>query len=154
MSGFMCLRHIGAIRHTFRDRLRASGCPLEMIDQIGGWSFIGTIGSKYGQGYDLDALRKHLSVISLSWNSIKAALSNPDDLAISISYIDAVLGADPSYPLFPYASSIPRFLARIMHSECMNFFHWTHGAAILPPYLWLCRSFYFSRIALLVTRLG
>ena len=44
----------------------ASGCPLEMIDQIGGWSFIATIGSKYGQGYDLDALRKHLSVISLS----------------------------------------------------------------------------------------
>ena len=66
MSEFMCLRHIEAIRHTFGDRLRASGCPLEMIDQIDGWSFIGTIGSKYGQGYDLDALRKHLSVISLS----------------------------------------------------------------------------------------
>jgi len=60
------LRHIGAIRHTFRDRLRASGCPLEMIDQIGGWSSIGTIGAKYGQGYDLDALREHLSAISLS----------------------------------------------------------------------------------------
>ena len=27
-----------------------------MIDQIGGWSSIGTIGSKYGQGYDLDAV--------------------------------------------------------------------------------------------------
>ena len=25
-----------SLRHTFRDRLRASGCPLEMIDQIGG----------------------------------------------------------------------------------------------------------------------
>ena len=34
------------LRHTFRDRLRYSGCPLELIDQIGGWSSIGTIGSK------------------------------------------------------------------------------------------------------------
>ena len=39
-----------SLRHTFRDRLRASGCPLELIDQIGGWSSIGTIGSKYGKG--------------------------------------------------------------------------------------------------------
>jgi len=39
-----------SLRHTFRDRLRASGCPLELIDQIGGWSSIGTIGSKYGRG--------------------------------------------------------------------------------------------------------
>jgi len=45
-----------SLRHTFRDRLRASGCPLELIDQIGGWSSIGTIGSKYGQGYDLEEL--------------------------------------------------------------------------------------------------
>jgi len=49
-----------SLRHTFRDRLRASGCPLELIDQIGGWSSIGTIGSKYGQGYDLDAIREQL----------------------------------------------------------------------------------------------
>ena len=39
-----------SLRHTFRDRLRVTGCPLELIDQIGGWSSIGTIGSKYGQG--------------------------------------------------------------------------------------------------------
>ena len=45
-----------SLRHTFRDRLRASGCPLELIDQIGGWSSIGTIGSRYGQGYELGAL--------------------------------------------------------------------------------------------------
>jgi len=45
-----------SLRHTFRDRLRASGCPLERIDHIGGWSSIGTIGSKYGQGYDLEEL--------------------------------------------------------------------------------------------------
>ena len=55
-----------SLRHTFRDRLRASGCPLELIDQIGGWSSIGTIGSKYGQGYDLDAVREQLEAIMLS----------------------------------------------------------------------------------------
>ena len=49
-----------SLRHTFRDRLRASGCPLELIDQIGGWSSIGTIGSSYGMGYDLDAAREQL----------------------------------------------------------------------------------------------
>ena len=54
-----------SLRHTFRDRLRASGCPLELIDQIGGWSSIGTIGSKYGQGYDLDAVRDQLETIIL-----------------------------------------------------------------------------------------
>ena len=54
-----------SLRHTFRDRLRASGCPLELIDQIGGWSSIGTIGSKYGQGYDLNAFRKQIRSFSL-----------------------------------------------------------------------------------------
>ena len=54
-----------SLRHTFRDRLRASGCPLELIDQIGGWSSIGNIGSKYGQGYDLDAVRDQLYAVKL-----------------------------------------------------------------------------------------
>ena len=55
-----------SLRHTFRDRLRGSGCPLELIDQIGGWSSIGTIGSKYGRGYELGAIRDQLSTVSLS----------------------------------------------------------------------------------------
>ena len=55
-----------SLRHTFRDRLRASGCPLELIDQIGGWSSIGTIGSKYGLGYDLDAVREQLNKVNLA----------------------------------------------------------------------------------------
>lgn len=55
-----------SLRHTFRDRLRASGCSLELVDQIGGWSSIGTIGSKYGQGYDLDALEEQFDAVSLS----------------------------------------------------------------------------------------
>jgi integrase len=54
-----------SLRHSFRDRLRASGCPLELIDQIGGWSSIGTIGSKYGQGYELDAVREQLDAVKL-----------------------------------------------------------------------------------------
>jgi len=53
------------LRHTFRDRLRASRCPLELIDQIGGWSSIGTIGSKYGQGNELGAVREQLEAIRL-----------------------------------------------------------------------------------------
>ena len=55
-----------SLRHTFRDRLRASECPLELIDQIGGLSSIGTIGSKYGQGYDLDAVREQLNKVNLA----------------------------------------------------------------------------------------
>jgi len=54
-----------SLRHTFRDRLRASECPVELIDQIGGWSSIGTIGSKYGQGFELGAVRDQLDAISL-----------------------------------------------------------------------------------------
>lgn len=63
-----------SLRHTFRDRLRASGCPLELMDQIGGWSSIGTIGSKYGQGYDLNVVREKLNVISLKLNRILSVL--------------------------------------------------------------------------------
>ena len=53
------------LRHTFRDRLRACGCPLELMDQIGGWSSIGTIGSKYGQGYELDVVRDRLNATKI-----------------------------------------------------------------------------------------
>jgi integrase len=54
-----------SLRHTFRDRLRASGCPVELIDQIGGWSSIRTIGSRYGRGYELGAVRDQLEGIIL-----------------------------------------------------------------------------------------
>ena len=56
-----------SLRHTFRDRLRACGCPLELIDQIGGWSSIGTIGSKYGQGYGLNAVREQIQSTSINF---------------------------------------------------------------------------------------
>jgi integrase len=40
-----------SLRHTFRDRLRAVECPMDMIDQIGGWRSVGGIGAGYGHGY-------------------------------------------------------------------------------------------------------
>ena len=41
-----------SLRHTFRDRLRAVECPMDMIDQIGGWSSINSVGSFYGHGFN------------------------------------------------------------------------------------------------------
>jgi integrase len=38
------------LRHTMRDRLRAVECPMDMIDQIGGWRSVATIGVGYGKG--------------------------------------------------------------------------------------------------------
>ena len=45
------------LRHTMRDRLRAVECPIDMIDQIGGWRSVATIGVGYGKGYGLDKIR-------------------------------------------------------------------------------------------------
>ncbi|MDA9989759.1 tyrosine-type recombinase/integrase [Paracoccaceae bacterium] len=41
------------LRHTFRDRLRAVECPMDMIDQIGGWKSVSSVGNNYGQGYSM-----------------------------------------------------------------------------------------------------
>ena len=78
--------------------------------------------SKYGQGYDLDAVRDQLSAISLSRNSCTVTLNDPVVHAKSLKCNNAVLGVDSPHHLFPSASSTPCFLARIMHSERMNFF--------------------------------
>ena len=48
-----CVVH--SFRHSIRDRLRAIECPLDIIDQIGGWSTAG-VGSSYGNGYRLEVL--------------------------------------------------------------------------------------------------
>lgn len=53
------------LRHTFRDRLREVECPLELIDELGGWSFVGGVGSRYGKGYALSQKQRWLSEISL-----------------------------------------------------------------------------------------
>jgi len=46
-----CVVH--SFRHSFRDRLRAVSCPTDVVDELGGWA-IGTIGQKYGKGYQLE----------------------------------------------------------------------------------------------------
>ena len=47
------------LRHSFRDRLRAVNAPIEMIDQIGGWS-VKSVGQAYGDGYRLEQM--HLTM--------------------------------------------------------------------------------------------
>jgi len=46
---------IHGLRHTFRDRLRAVEVPLDMIDQLGGWS-LQSVGQGYGDGYSIEKL--------------------------------------------------------------------------------------------------
>ena len=53
---------IHGFRHSFRDRLRAVECPLEIIDQLGGWS-LRSVGQGYGKGYELSVLSKWMNQI-------------------------------------------------------------------------------------------
>ena len=53
---------VHGFRHAFRDRLRAAGCPTEMIDQLGGWS-IPNVGGRYGQGYNLKSQKVFMDAI-------------------------------------------------------------------------------------------
>ncbi len=53
-----------SLRHTFRDRLRAVECPMDLIDQIGGWKSISSIGNSYGAGYDIETIRHQMTKIS------------------------------------------------------------------------------------------
>ena len=46
-----------SLRHTFRDRLRAVECPMDMIDQIGGWRSVGGVGVCYGEGFHMEQKR-------------------------------------------------------------------------------------------------
>ena len=58
---------VHGFRHAFRDRLRAAGCPTEMIDQLGGWS-IPNVGGRYGQGYNLKSQKVFMdAIISDTW---------------------------------------------------------------------------------------
>ncbi|MDB2561856.1 hypothetical protein N9X67_05750 [Amylibacter sp.] len=51
------------LRHTMRDRLRTVECPMDMIDQIGGWRSVATIGVGYGKGYSMDAIRAVMTML-------------------------------------------------------------------------------------------
>lgn len=56
---------VHSLRHTFRDRLRAVECPIEAIDQLGGWSSFNNAGSRYGLGYDVEHLRRWVERIAI-----------------------------------------------------------------------------------------
>ena len=60
-----------SLRHTFRDRLRAAEVPLEAIDQLGGWSSVGGVGTRYGQGYSVDHLRSYITRLSLDASELR-----------------------------------------------------------------------------------
>ena len=54
---------IHGLRHTFRDRLRAIEAPLDMIDQLGGWS-LQSVGQGYGDGYSIEKLSEWMQKIT------------------------------------------------------------------------------------------
>jgi integrase len=55
---------IHGLRHGFRDRLRAVEAPVDMIDQLGGWS-LRSVGQGYGDGYPLELLYRWMEKIVL-----------------------------------------------------------------------------------------
>ncbi|MBC8149665.1 MAG: tyrosine-type recombinase/integrase [Bacteroidetes bacterium] len=55
---------IHGLRHGFRDRLRAVEAPVDMIDQLGGWS-LRSVGQGYGDGYPLELLYSWMEKIVL-----------------------------------------------------------------------------------------
>ena len=55
---------IHGMRHSFRDRLRAAEAPIDMIEQLGGWSS-NSIGQSYGDGYSIELTHKYLNQIDI-----------------------------------------------------------------------------------------
>ena len=49
-----------------RDRLRAVECPIDMIDQIGGWKTVGGVGVNYGKGHAIDQLSHWINEIKIT----------------------------------------------------------------------------------------
>lgn len=55
---------VHGLRHSFRDRLRAVETPIDMIDQLGGWSSK-SVGQSYGEGYNLKIMQTWMKKIAL-----------------------------------------------------------------------------------------
>jgi integrase len=53
---------VHGIRHAFRDRLRAVEAPVDLIDQLAGWS-VKSVGMSYGDGYDMCTAHHYISHI-------------------------------------------------------------------------------------------
>lgn len=56
---------VHGIRHAFRDRLRAVEAPVDLIDQLDGWS-VKSVGLSYGSGFNLDLATKYPREIPLN----------------------------------------------------------------------------------------
>ena len=61
---------IHSLRHSFRDRLRAIEAPIDLIDQLGGWS-LKSVGQGYGKGYPLTNLQHWISKIDVALDHFK-----------------------------------------------------------------------------------
>jgi integrase len=55
---------VHSLRHSMRDRLRDLECPVDLIDQVGGWRRQ-NVGSLYGKGYSLHVVSKFLEKIEV-----------------------------------------------------------------------------------------
>ena len=56
---------IHGLRHSFRDRLRAVEAPVDLVDQLGGWSLT-SVGQNYGNGYPVKLLHEWLEKIIIT----------------------------------------------------------------------------------------
>jgi len=43
-------------------------CPMDLIDQIGGWKSVSSIGNSYGEGYRMEPIKKVIGRIKLEHN--------------------------------------------------------------------------------------
>ena len=59
------------LRHTFRDRLRSVECPMDLIDQSGGWKSVSSIGNSYGIGYQNSQILAWTILISVNKKPIQ-----------------------------------------------------------------------------------
>jgi len=62
---------VHGIRHAFRDRLRAVEAPVDLIDQLGGWS-VKSVGMGYGDGYDMLTAHNYLSYLRQPFGMLEA----------------------------------------------------------------------------------
>ena len=65
LASYSGQKTVHCLRHSFRDRLRDADVPLEAIDQCGGWSSVGGVGTRYGEGYSTSKLAEYLQRVAI-----------------------------------------------------------------------------------------